>query len=82
MGLEFVKYTAQVVQNERYSDIFHCLMNINTIILGLARDLWGYQALDGVHFERKGRVSSSTMPQKENPDLENARGSSKSRTHS
>ena len=75
MGLEFVKYTTQVVPNERFSDIFHCLMNINTIILGLARDLWGYQALDGVHFERKGRVSSSTMPQKENPvDLENAEG--------
>ena len=75
MGLEFVTYTTQVVPNERYSDIFHCLMNINTIMLGLARDLWGYQALDGVHFERKGRVSSSTMPQKENPvDLENAEG--------
>ena len=75
MGLEFVKYTTQVIPNERYSDIFHCLMNINTIMLGLARDLWGYQALDAVHFERKGRVSSSTMPQKENPvDLENAEG--------
>jgi adenylosuccinate lyase len=75
MGLKFVKYTTQVIPNEGHSDIFHCLMNINTIMLGLARDLWGYQALDDVHFKRKGMVSSSTMPQKENPvDLENAEG--------
>jgi len=75
MGLEFTEYTTQVVPNERYSDIFHCLADINLLMLGLARDLWGYQSLDYIHFGRRGRVSSSTMPQKENPlDLENAEG--------
>ncbi|MDG6952662.1 MAG: hypothetical protein JRN49_00340, partial [Nitrososphaerota archaeon] len=40
-----------------------------------SRDLWLYQTLDYVHFVRPGKVSSSTMPQKENPvDLENAEG--------
>jgi len=75
MGLEPAEYTTQVLPNERYSDVFHGFIDLNFLMIGLARDLWAYQALDYVHFGRRGRVSSSTMPQKENPvDLENAEG--------
>ncbi len=75
MGLEPAEYTTQVVPNERYSDVFHCMIDLNLLMIGLARDLWAYQALEYVHFGRRGKVSSSTMPQKENPvDLENAEG--------
>lgn len=75
MGLEPAEYTTQVVPNERYSDVFHSLIDLNLLMIGLARDLWAYQALEYVHFGRRGKVSSSTMPQKENPvDLENAEG--------
>ncbi|MDA4125203.1 MAG: lyase family protein [Thaumarchaeota archaeon] len=75
MGVEPAAYSTQVVPGERLSDILHCVVNINQLILSLSRDLWLYQALDYVHFTRPGKVSSSTMPQKVNPvDLENAEG--------
>lgn len=75
MGIEPASYSTQVVPGERLSDILHCVMNINHLMLSLSRDLWLYQTLDYVHFVRTGKVSSSTMPQKVNPvDLENAEG--------
>jgi len=74
-GVDASPYSTQVVPGERLSDILHYLININQLILSLCRDLWLYQALDFVRFERPGKVSSSTMPQKVNPvDLENAEG--------
>jgi len=75
MGLDFSTYSTQVVPGERLSDILHTVMNVNQIMLSLARDLWMYQMLEYIHFLRPGKVSSSTMPQKVNPvDLENAEG--------
>jgi adenylosuccinate lyase len=75
MGLEFTEYNTQVPPYERYSDIFHVVIDVNLIMLNLAQDLWTYQALDYLRFLRPGKVSSSTMPQKVNPvDLENAEG--------
>lgn len=75
MGLEYIEYNSQVPPNERYSDIFHALIDLNLIMINLARDLWMYQALGYLRFARPGKVSSSTMPQKVNPlDLENAEG--------
>jgi adenylosuccinate lyase len=74
-GVEAAEYSTQVVPGERLSDILHVIININQLISSLSKDLWMYQALDYVHFVRPGKVSSSTMPQKENPvDVENAEG--------
>ncbi|MDE1857786.1 MAG: adenylosuccinate lyase [Thaumarchaeota archaeon] len=74
-GVEASAYSTQVVPGERLSDILHCVININQLVSSLSKDLWIYQTLDYVHFARPGKVSSSTMPQKENPvDLENAEG--------
>lgn len=75
MGLEYATYSSQVVPGERLSDILHLAININQLMVSLARDLWTYQMLDYIHFRRPGKISSSTMPQKVNPvDLENAEG--------
>jgi len=75
MGLDYATYSTQVVPGERLSDILHVVVNMNQLVISLARDLWMYQMLDYIHFERPGKVSSSTMPQKVNPvDLENAEG--------
>ncbi len=75
MGLEAAPYSTQVVPGERLSDILHFVININQLMFSLSRDLWLYQTLGYLHFIRRGKVSSSTMPQKVNPvDLENAEG--------
>ncbi len=75
MGVDYATYSTQVVPWERHSDILHCIVNLNQLMVSLSRDLWFYQALEYVHFRRPGKVSSSTMPQKVNPvDLENAEG--------
>ena len=75
MGADYARYATQVVPGERLSDILHYVLNINQLMLSLARDLWLYQSLGLVRFTRPGKVSSSTMPQKVNPvDLENAEG--------
>jgi adenylosuccinate lyase len=75
MGIRYERYSTQVVPWESNSDILHCVINFNQLMIGLSRDLWTYQALDYVRFSRPGKVSSSTMPQKVNPvDLENAEG--------
>ncbi len=74
-GVDYARYSSQVVPGERLSDILHSVASTNQLILSLCRDLWLYQTLDYVHFARPGKVSSSTMPQKVNPvDLENAEG--------
>jgi adenylosuccinate lyase len=75
LGVDSASYSTQVVPGERLSDILHCVINLNQLVLSLSRDLWLYQTLDYVRFARPGKVSSSTMPQKVNPvDLENAEG--------
>lgn len=75
MGVDFAAYSTQVVPGERLSDILHSVANLNQLIVSLARDLWLYQTLGYLRFQRGSKVSSSTMPQKVNPvDLENAEG--------
>jgi adenylosuccinate lyase len=76
MGVDYAVYTTQVAPGERLSDILHLVVNLNQLVVSLSRDLWLYQMLDYVRFERAPeKVSSSTMPQKVNPvDLENAEG--------
>jgi adenylosuccinate lyase len=75
LGLDYSEYTTQVLPAEATGDVFHHLMGANVVMLNLSRDLWLYQMLDFVRFDRGRKVSSSTMPQKTNPvDLENAEG--------
>ncbi len=76
LGLEFNPYTTQIEPHDAMAEYFDALARINTIVIGLDRDLWGYIAL-GYFRQRlaEGEVGSSTMPHKVNPiDFENSEG--------
>jgi len=76
LGLEFNAYTTQIEPHDGLAALFDALARINTIVLDLDRDVWGYVALG--YFRQKtkaGEVGSSTMPHKVNPiDFENSEG--------
>jgi len=76
LGLDFNPYTTQIEPHDGLAALFDALARINTIVLDLDRDLWGYVALG--YFRQKmkeGEVGSSTMPHKVNPiDFENSEG--------
>ena len=76
LGLKHNPHTTQVEPHDYMAEYFHALARINTILVDLCRDVWGYIALD--YFRLKavaGEVGSSTMPHKVNPiDFENAEG--------
>jgi adenylosuccinate lyase len=76
LGLEFNAYTTQINPHDDIAELSHSLIRLNNILLDLAKDLWGYIALN--YFEQKIKtteVGSSTMPHKVNPiDFENAEG--------
>ncbi len=58
------------------AELFDALVALNTILIDLDRDLWGYISL-GYFRQRlaEGEVGSSTMPHKVNPiDFENSEG--------
>ncbi len=58
------------------AELFDAYARINTILIDLNRDIWGYISLG--YFKQKvvtGEVGSSTMPHKVNPiDFENSEG--------
>jgi len=58
------------------AELFDAVARANTILIDLARDIWGYVSLG--YFKQKlkaGEIGSSTMPHKVNPiDFENAEG--------
>ncbi|SFP73669.1 Adenylosuccinate lyase [Nitrosomonas cryotolerans] len=76
LGLEFNPYTTQIEPHDAISELFDAYARINTILLDLNRDLWGYISLG--YFRQRTReneVGSSTMPHKVNPiDFENSEG--------
>ena len=76
LGLEFNAYTTQIEPHDRLAALFDALARLNTIVIDLDRDLWGYISLG--YFRQKaseGEVGSSTMPHKVNPiDFENSEG--------
>ena len=76
LGLEFNPLTIQIEPHDRMAELFQALIGVNTILIDLARDVWGYISLG--YFRQKlaaGEVGSSTMPHKVNPiDFENAEG--------
>lgn len=76
LGLTYNPYTIQIEPHDYMAEFFHSLSRVNTILIDLARDIWGYISLG--YFKQKvvaGEVGSSTMPHKVNPiDFENAEG--------
>ncbi len=76
LGLEWSPYTTQIEPHDYVAELFDAIARVNTVLLDLCRDLWGYISL--AYFRQKtvaGEVGSSTMPHKVNPiDFENAEG--------
>jgi adenylosuccinate lyase len=76
LGLSFNPYTIQIEPHDTIAELFDAYARVNTILIDLDRDLWGYISLG--YFRQKvkaGEVGSSTMPHKVNPiDFENSEG--------
>ena len=76
LGLQVNRYTTQIEPHDWIAEYCHVLVRINTILIDLARDMWGYISIG--YFRQRvvaGEVGSSTMPHKVNPiDFENAEG--------
>ena len=76
LGLEWNRYTTQIEPHDYMAELFHAFSRINTILIDLCRDVWGYISLG--YFKQRAvesEVGSSTMPHKVNPiDFENAEG--------
>ena len=76
LGLQFNPMSTQIEPHDYMADLFHALISVNTILLDLDRDIWGYISLGYFRQSLKeGEVGSSTMPHKVNPiDFENSEG--------
>lgn len=76
LGLAWNAYTTQIEPHDWIAEYFDALARVNTILIDLCRDFWGYISLG--YFKQKviaGEVGSSTMPHKVNPiDFENGEG--------
>ena len=76
LGLTFQPYSIQIEPHDYMADLFDAVARSNTILIDLARDVWGYISLG--YFKQRlkeGEIGSSTMPHKVNPiDFENAEG--------
>jgi adenylosuccinate lyase len=76
LGLSYNPYTIQIEPHDYMAELYDAIARINTILIDLDRDLWGYISLG--YFKQKvkeGEVGSSTMPHKVNPiDFENSEG--------
>jgi adenylosuccinate lyase len=68
--------TIQIEPHDYMAELYDCLSRINTILIDLNRDIWGYISVG--YFKQKvkaGEIGSSTMPHKVNPiDFENSEG--------
>ncbi len=76
LGLTYNPMTIQIEPHDYMAQYFDAVARVNTIVLDLCRDIWGYISLG--YFKQRlkeGEVGSSTMPHKVNPiDFENAEG--------
>ncbi|MBQ4853445.1 adenylosuccinate lyase [Rhodanobacter sp. B2A1Ga4] len=76
LGLDYNAYTTQIEPHDNVAEYCDAVRRANTILIDLARDIWGYISLG--YFKqtlKAGEVGSSTMPHKVNPiDFENAEG--------
>ena len=76
LGLVYNPLTIQIEPHDALAETFDAVARLNTVLLDLDRDLWGYIAI-GYFCQRvkPGEVGSSTMPHKVNPiDFENSEG--------
>ncbi|MGH7934584.1 MAG: adenylosuccinate lyase [Candidatus Binataceae bacterium] len=75
-GLTWNPLTTQIESHDFVAELLAVMVRIDTILIGFARDIWGYISLD--YFTQRtvvGEVGSSTMPHKVNPiDFENCEG--------
>ena len=76
LGLAYNPLTIQIEPHDALAEAFDATARLNTILIDLDRDAWGYISLG--YFTQKvkaGEVGSSTMPHKVNPiDFENSEG--------
>ena len=76
LGLSYNPYTIQIEPHDYMAELYDVMARINTILIDLDRDLWGYISMG--YFKQKvkeGEVGSSAMPHKVNPiDFENSEG--------
>lgn len=76
LGLDWQPYTTQIEPHDGVAELCDASKRIDTILIDLCRDIWGYISLG--YFKqavKAGEVGSSTMPHKVNPiDFENAEG--------
>ncbi len=76
LGLSFNPYTTQIEPHDGIAELCDAQRRVNTLLIDLCRDVWGYISLG--YFKQSvkdGEVGSSTMPHKVNPiDFENAEG--------
>ena len=76
LGLTYNPMTIQIEPHDYMAELYDCLARINTILIDLNRDIWGYISVG--YFKQKvkaGEIGSSTMPHKVNPiDFENSEG--------
>ncbi|MCX7183605.1 MAG: adenylosuccinate lyase [Nitrosospira sp.] len=74
--LEFNPYTTQIEPHDAIAELLDAYSRINTILIDLNRDIWGYISLG--YFKqstKENEIGSSTMPHKINPiDFENSEG--------
>ena len=76
LNLVWNPYTTQIEPHDWNAEYFDALARINTVLISLSRDMWGYISVG--YFKQRvvaGEVGSSTMPHKVNPiDFENGEG--------
>ncbi len=76
LGLVHNPMTIQIEPHDYMAELYDTLARINTILIDLNRDIWGYISVG--YFKQKvkaGEIGSSTMPHKVNPiDFENSEG--------
>ena len=76
LGLTYNPMTIQIEPHDYMAELYDCFARINTILIDLNRDIWGYISVG--YFKQKvkaGEIGSSTMPHKVNPiDFENSEG--------
>ena len=76
LGLTFNPYTIQIEPHDYMAELFDAIARVNTILIDLNRDIWGYISLGYFkQITKAGEIGSSTMPHKVNPiDFENSEG--------
>jgi len=76
LGFEFNAYSTQIEPHDSIAELFDACAGLNTVLLDLDRDIWGYISIG--YFKqtvKEGEIGSSTMPHKVNPiDFENSEG--------